>query len=113
MSANNLDDFVRLLGRLLTVGWVWTQGHPDEDELDRWVKLGRSATALTRVARDETGVYSEQVTLLRGKREYAVLHYERCIAQSGEWSAWIHPRRYSKATYDLYHPTLRCLSESS
>ena len=113
MPTNNLDDFVRLLGRLLTVGWVWTRGEPDEDELDRWVKLGRSDKALTRVARDEYGMYSEQATLLRGRREYAILRYERCIAEAGEWSVWINTKRHIKSTPDLYHPVLRCLSETT
>lgn len=113
MSNTNLDDFVRVIGRLLTVGWVWTRGDPDEDDLDTWVRLGRTGFALTRVARDENGMYSEQATLLRGRREYAILRYERCVAQSGEWSAWIKTRRHAPLTPELYHPTLRCLSEST
>lgn len=88
MCPRNEHEFTKLIGKLLSDGWTWLHAPPSEDQLTRWLRLGRAETVLVRKRRTTQGLIHHHITLLRAKHESAPFKYDRRVHFVGEWSAW-------------------------
>jgi hypothetical protein len=87
--SRNIHDFSKLICECLKLGWEYSRGQPNEQQLQYWATLGRATSAFKKSHNDSICTKHQVIHLIRCKEEASVLNGYRRLCSIGLWTAWI------------------------